>query len=257
MRKNQTRHTAQWLISLLTGCLLLQPVQSQAANKQADKKAVAHPDLSGIWSGMQGVLWDTSIKPGEKQNPPFTPEFAERYRQALAAAAAGKPKADPPAGCLPPGTPRIMASPFPIEIVQTPNTLYMLFEYMSQARRVYLNGTGPGSLGLPTFNGYSEGHWEGDTLVVNTIDMNPNSVLDTTHVETSDELKVEERLRLLKPDLLEVTITLNDPKAYVKPWVNKRTYTRKQGERILEYVCEENNRNPINEDGTTGFIGAK
>lgn len=242
-------------IALIALSMLALPWVASSADKAKAKSAP--PDLSGIWSGTQGVIWETNLKPGEKEKPPFTPEYAARYQESLAAAAAGKPKADPPAGCLPPGTPRIMASPFPFEIIQTPNAVYMLFEYMSQIRKIHLNGTGPGSIGLPTFNGYSEGRWEGDTLIVNTVDMNPMSVLDTTHVETSDALKVEERFKLLTPDKLEVQLTLDDAKAYVKPWVTKRIYVRKPGERLMEYVCEENNRNPINPDGTTGFIGPK
>jgi len=214
-------------------------------------------DFEGIWSGTQGVIWETNLKPGEPENPPFTPEFAARYQAARAAAAAGKPKADPPAGCLPPGIPRIMASPFPFEIIQKPKTIYIMFEYMSQVQRIFLDGSGPGSLGLATFNGYSQGHWEKNDLVVNTVDLNPISVLDTTHVETSDALKVEERFRLIGADKLQVTITLDDPKAFVHPWVTQRTYVRKSGEQILPYVCEENNRNPIKPDGTTDFIGAK
>ena len=217
----------------------------------------ARPDLNGIWSPDQGVLWDTSVKSGERPRAPFTPEYAARYQEALDAAAAGRPKADPPAKCLPPGVPRIMASPFPFEIVETANTIYMLFEYMSQVRRVHMNDTAPPRMGLATFNGHSTGRWERDTLVIETVDLNPESVLDTTHLPHSDALRVEERLRLIAPDKLEAMITLIDPKAYSKPWTVRRTYTRKPGDRILQYVCEENNRNPVSEDGSTGFIGVE
>ena len=64
-----------------------------------------------------------------------------------------------------------------------------------------------------------------------------------------------ERLRIVAPDKLEISITLNDSKALTAPWTVVRTYSRKRGERMLEYVCAENNRNPMNADGTTGFIG--
>lgn len=235
----------------LAGLLAWQPFASAA-----DSSAQASSQLGGIWSGEQGVLWDTSAKPGERPRAPFTPEYAARYQEALDASARGQPKADPPAGCLPPGVPRIMASPFPFEIVQTPEITYILYEYMSQIRRVYMTGSAPAAMGLPTFNGRSTGRWEGSTLVIETTDMNPISVLDTTHLPTSDALRVTERLRLLSADRLEATITLTDPKAYTTPWTVVRTYKRKQGEQILEYVCEENNRNPVQEDGSTGFVGA-
>jgi hypothetical protein len=237
--------------------LLASVLACQTPANAAEPAALPRSGMNGIWSGEQGVLWDTSVKPGQKPRAPFTPEYAAIYQEALDASARGQPKADPPAGCLPPGVPRIMASPFPFEIVQTPEITYILYEYMSQIRRVYMTGAAPAAMGLPTFNGRSTGKWEGATLVIETTDMNPLSVLDTTHLPTSDALKVTERLRLLAPDRLEATITLTDPKAYTEPWTVVRTYKRKQGEQILEYVCEENNRNPVQEDGSTGFIGAQ
>lgn len=224
--------------------------------------SVVRGNFNGIWSGEQGVLWDPTVSGGastgqsRRQDPPFTPEFEKLYQEALDAAAAGRPFVDPPTMCLPPGTPRIMASPFPIEMVVTPDVVYMLFEYMSQTRRIFMSESAPGSIGEPTYNGYSVGRWEGNDLIVDTIDLLADTVLDTTHVSHSELLNVHERFRLLSPEKMEVTITLIDPKAYVHPWVVTRTYVKRPGDRILEYVCEENNRNPVLEDGTTGFVGA-
>jgi hypothetical protein len=243
----------------MRGLLLALPMLLTASLPAAGSAAASanRAALSGIWSGDQGVLWDTSVKAGQRPKAPFTPEFAARYQESLDASAAGRPKADPPAACLPPGVPRIMASPFPFEIVMTPDVVYILYEYMSQIRRIHMGGTAPPAMGLPTFNGRSTGRWEGDALVIETTELNPISVLDTTHLPHSGALRVTERLRLLGPDKLEATITLTDPKAYTSPWTVIRTYTRKTGEQILEYVCEENNRNPVQADGTTGFIGVK
>lgn len=217
--------------------------------------ARAAPDFSGIWSPDQGVLWALPTPAGERQPPPFTPEYAAQYKEALDASAAGRPKADPPAQCLPPGVPRMMASPLPFEIVHGKNVIYFLHEYMSQIRRIFMNGSAPESLGLPTFNGRSSGKWEDDVLVIETSEVRGESVLDTTHLPHSEELRVVERIRLLAPDKLQDEISLIDPKAYTRPWKVTRTYTRKKGEQILEYVCEENNRNPMLKDGSTGFIG--
>lgn len=235
--------------------LLASLLAGQSSAIASESSAMTRSDLNGVWSGEQGVLWDTSVKPGQRPRAPFTREYAARYQESLDASARGQPKADPPAGCLPPGVPRIMASPFPFEIVQTPEITYILYEYMSQIRRVFMNGSAPPAMGLPTFNGRSAGRWEGATLVIETSDLNPISVLDTTHLPTSDALHVTERLRLLTADKLEATITLTDPKAYTEPWTVVRTYKRNKGEQILEYVCEENNRNPIQPDGSTGFVG--
>lgn len=177
------------------------------------------------------------------------------YKEALAAAAAGKPKADPPAQCLPPGMPRLMIEPFPFELIQRPDVVYIMHEYMSQNRRIYTSDKRPPPVPFPTYNGYSVGHWEGDTLVVETTGLEENTVLDTTHISHSDQLKVLERFRLLSPTKLEDQITLIDPKAFVGPWTVTRTYTKKPGERVLEYVCEENNRNPVDAEGNTTLVG--
>jgi hypothetical protein len=219
--------------------------------------AASLQDFAGVWGADQGVLWDTSVKPGERPNAPFTPEYAAKYQEALDASAAGRPKADPPTRCLPPGVPRILASPFPFEIVPTPKVIYVLYEYMSQVRRIHLEGEPPPAMGLPTYNGRSKGRWEGDVLVIETTELDPTSVLDTTQLPVSEALKVEERLRMIGPQKMEARITLFDPKAFREPWTTVRTYTRKPGEQILQYVCEENNRNPPSEDGTTGFVGSE
>jgi hypothetical protein len=126
---------------------------------------------------------------------------------------------------------------------------------MSQIRRIYMAGTAPDSIGVAAFNGRSTGKWDNDVLVIETSEVRGESVLDTTHLPHSDALRIVERIRLLAPDKLQDEITLFDPKAYVRPWKVTRTYTRKVGEQILEYVCEENNRNPVLEDGSTGFVG--
>lgn len=227
------------------------------APAQAARKAPQRSDFNGIWTGEQGVLWDTNAKPGQPQNPPFTTEYAALYKEALEAAAKGVPLADPPAACLPPGVPRIMASPFPIEIVLTPKVTYLLFEYMAQTRRAFMDKSAPERLGFPTFNGYSTGHWQGDDLVIDTDELRGDTVLDTTHVGHSDQLTVREVFHLISPTKMQVKLTLTDPKAYTTPWTVTRTYVKNSGDQILQYVCEENNRNPVMPDGTTGFIGAK
>ena len=221
----------------------------------APMSAAERHDLSGIWSPDQGVLWDTSVRQGQPPNAPFTPEYAALYKKAAVAIAAGKPLVDPPTMCLPPGVPRMMASPFPFEIVQTPTVVYLMHEYMSQNRRMFMKDTAPNPAPFITYNGYSVAHWDGDALVVETDRLVADSVLDTTHLPHSDQLTVVERFRKLSPDKLEDRLTLTDPKAYTRPWTVVRTYTKKRGEQILQYVCEENNRNPTDAEGNTGFIG--
>ena len=238
-----------------TSALAQNRAPPSADARPAPMSAEQRRDLSGIWTPDQGVIWDTSVGPGERPKAPFTPEYAALYQEALDASAAGKPMVDPPTQCLPPGFPRMMASPFPFEIVQTPQVVYLLHEYMSQNRRMFMKATAPKPAPFITYNGFSVAQWDGDVLVVETDRMVADSVLDTTHLPHSDELKVVERIRKLGPEKLEDQITLIDPKAYSRPWTVIRTYTKKPGEQILQYVCEENNRNPVDEEGNTGFVG--
>lgn len=220
----------------------------------APARAPVRSDMNGIWTGDQGVLWDTSVRPGERSKAPFTPEYARIYDEALELARKGTPRADPSARCLPPGVPRIMAAPMPFEVVITPDVVYFLHESFSQVRRIFMEGHQPAPYPVPTFNGESVGRWEGDTLVLKTTGIK-GEALDTTGLPVSDALEVDERYRLLAPDKLEAQITLRDPKAFTRPWTVVRTYTKKPGNRILEYVCNENNRNPVDEEGNVTFHG--
>ena len=102
--------------------------------------------------------------------------------------------------------------------------------------------------------GHSIGHWEGDTLVVDTVGMRGDTVFDVSAAPHSDKIHVTERLRRLSPTKFEDRITVEDPVAFTKPWEIVRTYDLKPDWQIIEYVCEENNRNPILADGTTGFL---
>ena len=218
-------------------------------------------DFSGIWMPNEGVMFDPGARgpaglpgsTGTRSHPPYTPEYEAIYQKLLADAAAGHPKADPPASCLPPGFPRIMTSPFPLEILQTPGQVTMLHEYMSQVRRIFTDGRGhPDKEDLyPLFNGHSVGKWEGPVLVVDTISLHGDSPFDTTGLPHSDAIHVTERIRLTAPLKMEDQITIDDAKAFTKPWVVTRTYTKKPDFQILQYVCEENNRNPVDKDGNT------
>jgi len=251
------RRSALMLASLVAAALGgTGPASGQATAAQAPAQAASRTDMRGIWTGDQGVLWDTSVRPGERTKAPFTPEYAKIYQEALDLSAKGTPRADPSARCLPPGVPRIMAAPMPFEIVITPEVVYFLHESFSQTRRIFMAGHQPSPYPAPTYNGESLGRWEGDTLFVKTTKIKAEA-LDTTALPVSDALEVEERYRLLAPDKLEAQITLHDRKAFTRPWTVTRTYTKQPGNRILEYVCNENNRNPVDENGNVGFHGPK
>ncbi|MDB5459504.1 MAG: hypothetical protein JWO72_1245 [Caulobacteraceae bacterium] len=182
--------------------------------------------------------------------PPYKPDWAARYQATVADSRVGKITVDPTAKCLPPGMPRAMTTIFPIEFSVEPNRVLMLFE-IGGVRWVWTDGRKhPSADDLePTFMGDSIGHWEGDTLVVDTVGLREDTVFDASGAQHSDKMHVVERIRLLSPDKLEDRITVDDPVAFTKPWEATHTYDRKRGWQIMEYICEENNRG-INPDGS-------
>jgi hypothetical protein len=163
--------------------------------------------------------------------------------QMMEASRAGKVTLDPTAKCLPPGMPRTMSTIFPFEISVEPNRVLVLFE-AGGVRWIWTDGRKhPSEDELdPTFMGDSVGHWEGDTLVVDTVGLRGDTVFDASGAPHSDKLHVVERIRVTGPDRLEDRMTIEDPVAFARPWEDVQVYDRKRDWRIMEYVCEENNR---------------
>lgn len=220
---------------------------SAGANLPAKGKYAALnalPDWSGVWENKSGFRLTDG--PGITPNfPPYNPEWAAKYRAILALAEAGKPVNDPTASCIWPGVPRLIWQPYPFEIVFSPGRVTTLHEIYSQVRRIYTDGRKHPENLDPTFNGHSIGHWEGDTLVVDTIGLREDTMYQNTGMPHSDALHVIERWKLVGKDRLEIEVTMIDPKAFTEPYVSKRYYERHSDWDMLEYVCEENNRNPV------------
>src|SRR4029077_12524262 len=132
---------------------------------------------------------------------------------------AGSYEYDNSAKCLPPGMPAMMNMAYGMEVMQTKDKNPFFSEVNRPPRRVYLDGRKPTQKTLddPTYAGYSTGHWEGDTLVVDTISLRDNSYIEGFSPH-SDQMTVHERIRFVENGILEDRITVNDPKALVKPW---------------------------------------
>jgi hypothetical protein len=201
-------------------------VRAQAGQPQAAtppvKPAPAPPhDLSGIWdSGQKGVLPTTKVV-----RPPMTP-----WGQAKAAEY--KPgwgprevpvglTNDPLDSCDPAGFPRDdLFELRNIQIVQNPNQVLILYEYQRIWRTIWTDGREIPKDAEPRWYGYSTGKWvSDDTFVVQTVGMNEKSWLDDEGDPHSADLKVEERYHRVDHDTIELTVTVDDPKAYTKPWV--------------------------------------
>lgn len=232
-----------------------QPAPSNAFPRTADGK----PDLTGVWQGGNGRrgTWaeansglgvgGTGLDPSASANPasqqvitdpaPYKPELASRVLESF-----NKRGIDDPAGlCLPLGVPRLaLVGLFPLQIVQTPTQIVILHEYMSVFRVIPLNAKHPDDV-VPTYMGDSVGHWEGDTLVVDVIGFNDKGWLTGTGTFHSDALHVTERYTRVDKDQINYEITMEDPNVLTKPWTVKTTLMLREGTRVQEYVCAENN----------------
>jgi hypothetical protein len=176
--------------------------------------------------------------------PSLTPEYMAKWQVISKTRIAGSSEYDLTAKCLPPGMPAMMSMPYGMEIMQNKDKITFFSELNDALRRVYLDGRKPSEKVLedPTYAGYSTGHWESGTLVVDTVALRDNTFIEgfTPH---SDAMTVHERIRFKEPGLLEDTITVTDPKALTKSWETVKTYrkaTREKGnDELREFACAE------------------
>jgi hypothetical protein len=140
--------------------------------------------------------------------------------------------------CLMPGFPRIYQRPGAMQIAQTPSLILMLFDNYAAARRIYLDRDHPEGV-PPTFLGHTVGRWDGDTLVTDTIGFNDLTWLDSMGHPHSTALRVEERIRRLDQETLEIQFLFEDPKAYTQPWRGKKLFGFRPTWELMEYtICE-------------------
>ena len=148
---------------------------------------------------------------------------------------AGTPETDTSTQCFPHGMPRLMESPYPIEIVQTPGRVTFLHEVTHEIRRIYLDQKHPAKL-KDTYLGHSVGHWEGDTLVVDTSNFTNN----TRFRGSTENLHVVERFTRVDNKTLLYRFTVEDPDTWSRPWTGEYTWPATDG-KIFEYACHEGN----------------
>jgi len=205
-------------------------------------------DLSGVWFDdhprpmtVMQRYWAYKFTEGE---PPMTAWGQAQYD-------AAKPSFGPHAfplaetndpvyhTCTPLGFPRIFLYPLPFQIVQTPGEIILLFEYDSHRHQIYTDGRAHDTSLGPLWMGDSIGHWEGDTLVADTVNFNDKTWLDRTGHPHSASLHVVERIRRVDRDHLVDDLTIEDPKAYTKPWTAHLPFVLKPKWTIAEAFCED------------------
>ncbi len=200
--------------------------------------------IAGLWENRSGVLFNTETPPLKGEFLKAYTEYQEAQRKSL------KALGDRLATCLPSGAPRVMFAPFPIEIIESRGQVTIIQESMSQTRRIFIDGRPHPADLEPTWNGHSIGKWDGDTLVVDTVGIRDDTVLDSRNVPHSDAMHLVERIHRSAPDTLDYEYTVDDPKAFNRPFSGRKTYRYRPDWQVLDWICE-NNRESINEAGET------
>ncbi len=149
---------------------------------------------------------------------------------------------DPLAHCLPIGPVRLHTFTGFKKIVQAPGLLALIYEYNASYRQIMTDGRPLPADPNPSWNGYSSGRWEGDTLVVETTGFVDGVWLDISGTPSSDALRITERFRRVNFGNLEIELTVDDPKTYTKPWTITLKQTIKLDSDLLDYICLENER---------------
>ena len=231
---------------------------ASVAGAQAQEEAVqAGPvlyvegaqDLNGVW-------WTQSyfdrILPIDASQLPLTQAARETYERNRAGIADRSVDDWARRTCVPDGVPRIWQSPYPFQIFQTPGQTTIVYELNHVIRVIHMDTPVPPAEELEAYlyySGNSYGHWEDDTLVVETVGFNGKSFLDDTGVPQSAQLHVVERIRKIGDDELEVIATITDPEIFTEPWDARFVFAKRPRIYLEDYVCGEQHRDVSEVEG--------
>jgi hypothetical protein len=201
-------------------------------------------DVSGIWWASQ---YSGEIRPLGGGPVPFTPAGLAAYRKNTAGLKDGSIEDTARKFCVPDGVPRILGTPYPFQLFQSPGFVTFVYEQNHVFRTVPLDRPIPKDEDLvayPYYSGNSFGHWEGDTLVVVTKGFNEKTFIDATGIPHSDQLRVTERIRKINGGKeLEDVATVEDPQTFAKPWSARFVYQWHPELRIdTSFICGEKHR---------------
>jgi hypothetical protein len=229
----------------------------------APKTAGGRPDLSGVWEVSRPVAAVVSeartagparsnddLLAAARRSPfwnlgasfrdglPFTPWAAELHRQRMA----DNSKDNPDAHCLPMGFMQFHNHGQPRKMIQTPDVIVILYEANAGVRQIFTDGRTLPKDAEPWWYGYSVGHWEGDTLMVESAAFRDLGWLDVEGSPLTDKARIIERYR--RPDFghLDIEVTIDDPKAYTKPWTVTVHQRLMADTELIEFVCQENEK---------------
>src|SRR5579871_1067751 len=265
--------------AILGACFIISaPALAQGNGKQAVKGPSkpaprlpdGHVDLGngkGTWnpqiiddiSGMGGGEKDEATRARQTKmvDKPVEVPFLPWAKAVYDERAATLSKDDPESFCLPPGVPRMMNTPFPMQIYQLPDRILQVYEGGAHMWRViYMDGRKhtPEDKWNPTYLGEGIGHWEGDTLVVDVTGFNDRTWIDAAGHPHTEQLHVIERYTRTKEDNLHYEATIDDPGAYSKPWTVGWNIKWTPNWELYEYVCQENNKDVMIEHHMVGAL---
>lgn len=219
------------------------PPSGAASAKGVPRTPDGKPDLSGIWNA-RGRPGDLGYRRFMADDPPLQPEALKLFqynREGVTdPSESGLDERDPSNFCYPVGATRIYTIPRPVEIRQLPGLTLLLSEWDHTIRRIYTDGREHPD-GFPlVWEGHSIGKWDGDTFVVDTTSLRPETWVDAIGTPHSDALHIVERFRLLDRNTLEIDVLFEDSKAYTKPWGGKKVFEWKPDWEILGHAnCED------------------
>jgi len=228
--------SAQWLKYPTAGIPRTEdgkPNLSAPTPRTADGK----PDLSGLWWIQGGYIGDITkdLKPGDVSFQPSAAELYARRREALS-------KDDPTGRCIVGGVPRSTAVPYPFKILNTNGMIVILYEAVHSYRQIFTDGRDLPKDPNPQWFGYSVGRWQDDTFVVDSAGFNDNVWLDNNGHPGSESLRVTERFKRKDFGHMNIEVTIDDPKTYTKPWTVSLPVLYQADSELLEYMCNENNK---------------
>jgi len=233
------------LTAMAAALLLAIPVSGSAQDDGISRMADGRPDLRGVWQALNTAVWNIQDHPAELGVPAGRSIVVGRELPYLPSALAQRQEnyenrltEDPEAKCFMVGVPRITYMPYPFQIVQTPEQVTILYEYVHSFRNIYIDSEHPAGP-IQWWMGDSRASWDGDTLVVDVIHFTDQTWFDRSGNYHSDALHVVERYTRTGPDHMLYEATIEDPNVFSRPWqISMPLYRRQEPDAgVLEYEC--------------------